>query len=272
MTEELYKRAHNALSYQIRKGGDSADQASETLRALREPGRRDAVLKSFAEHSAGTTLQWLHTFTQHTIFETSQSAEKRGQWFSRWQVAAAMGNPPDALVKKKLQVLRFRDAHDETLKAMGEPEYWWTMDSLVEAAAEKEAQSAVAHASHVVQPPSHQESMHTRTMKRLEGGIRRLNKLSASSLRLRARAPEDGALAKSLLDTETTISRLVFDHQKSLHRGEQDKDCTQWLAQQLADLSAAEKDIGDVLKHAEETLRPAPDAASEHEASSAGGP
>ncbi|CAJ1333338.1 unnamed protein product, partial [Effrenium voratum] len=266
VTEELYKRAHNALSYQIRKGGDSADQASETLRALREPGRRDAVLKSFAEHSAGTTLQWLHTFTQHTIFETSQSAEKRGQWFSRWQVAAAMGNPPDALVKKKLQVLRFRDAHDETLKAMGEPEYWWTMDSLVEAAAEKEAQSAVAHASHVVQPPSHQESMHTRTMKRLEGGIRRLNKLSASSLRLRARAPEDGALAKSLLDTETTISRLVFDHQKSLHRGEQDKDCTQWLAQQLADLSAAEKDIGDVLKHAEETLRPAPDAASEHEA------
>ena len=31
----------------------------------------------------------------------------------------------------------FRDAHDETLQAMGEPEYWWTMDSLVEAAAEK---------------------------------------------------------------------------------------------------------------------------------------
>ena len=29
----------------------------------------------------------------------------------------------------------FRDAHDETLKAMGEPEYWRTMDSLVEAAA-----------------------------------------------------------------------------------------------------------------------------------------
>ena len=75
-------------------------------------------------------------------------------------------------------------------------------------------------------------------MKRLAGGIRRLNKLSVSPLRLCARAPEDGALAKSLLDTETRISRLVFDHQKSLHRGEQDKDCTQWLAQQLADLSA----------------------------------
>ena len=122
------------------------------------------------------------------------------------------------------------------------------------------------HGSHVVQPPSHQESMQTRTMKRLEGSIRRLNKLSVSSLRLRARAPEDGALAKSLLDTETTISRLVFDRQKSLHRGEQDKDCTQWLAQQLADLSAAEKDIGDVLKHGEETLRPAPDAASRPQA------
>ena len=83
-----------------------------------------------------------------------------------------MGNPPAA-------------PHDETLKAMGEPEYWWTM--------EKEAQSAVAHASHVVQPPSHQESMQTRTMKRLAGGIRRLDKLSVSSLRLCARAPEDGA-------------------------------------------------------------------------------
>ncbi|CAJ1328252.1 unnamed protein product [Effrenium voratum] len=211
VTEELYKRAHNALSYQIRKGGDAAGTACQ--------GVATPSMKSFAEHSTGTALQWLHTFTQHTIFETSQSAEKRGQWFSRWQVAAAMGNPPDALVKKKLQVLRFRDARDETLKAMGEPEY------------------------------CHQESMHTRTMpmKRLEGGIRRLNKLSASSLRLRARAPEDGALAKSLLDTETTISRLVFDHQKSLRRGEQDKDCTQWLAQQLADPSAAEKDIGDVL-------------------------
>ena len=110
----------------------------------------------------------------------------------------------------------FRNTHDETLQAMGEPEYWWTMDSLVEAAAEKEAQSPVAHASHVVQPPSHQESMQTRTMKRLEGGTRRLNKLSASSLRLRARAPEDGALAKSLLDTETTISRLVFDLSHSI--------------------------------------------------------
>ena len=52
-------------------------QASETLRALREPGRRDAILKSFAEHSNGTTLQWLHTFTQHTIFETLQSAAKQ---------------------------------------------------------------------------------------------------------------------------------------------------------------------------------------------------
>ena len=38
------------------------------------------------------------------------------------------------------------------------------------------------------------------------------------------------------------------------------------LAQQLADLSAAEKDIGDVLKHGEETLRPAPDAASRPQA------
>ena len=53
-------------------------------------------------------------------------------------------------------------------------------------------------------------------MKRLEGGIRRLNKLSVSSLRLRARAPEDCALAKSLLDTETTISRLVFDLSHSI--------------------------------------------------------
>ena len=108
VTEELHKRAHNALSYQIRKGGDSADQASETLRALREPGRRDAVLKSFAEHSAGTAA--------HDLQHVAECGEERAVWFSRWQVAAAVGNPPDALVKKKLQVLRFRDAHDETLK------------------------------------------------------------------------------------------------------------------------------------------------------------
>ena len=139
---------------------------------------------------------------------------------------------------------------------MGEPEYWWTMDSLVEAAAEKEAQSAVAHASHVVQPPSHQESMQTRTMKRLAGGIRRLNKLSVSSLRLCARAPEDGALAKSLLDTETRISRLVFaaSRTKTARSGWP----SSWRIYQ--------RDIGDVLKHGEETLRPAPDAASRPQA------
>ena len=44
----------------------------------------------------------------------------------------------------------FRDAYDDTRKAMGARVL--TMDSLVEAAAGKEAQSAVAHASHVVHP------------------------------------------------------------------------------------------------------------------------
>ena len=158
----------------------------------------------------------------------------------------------------------FRDAHDETLKAMGEPEYWWTMDSLVEAAAEKEAQSAVAHASHVVQPPSHQESMQTRTMKRLAGGIRRLNKLSdrpCACVLVRRKTALSQRACLTLRPGSAAWCSTTRSHSIAASRTKTARSGwpSSWRIYQ--------RDIGDVLKHGEETLRPAPDAASRPQAS-----
>ena len=162
VSEELYKR-HNALSYQIWKGGDSSDRPRRRCgHSRRHP---EVLCGALKRHYAAMAA---HLHAAHDLRDVAKCGEERAVVQS---LASSRSNGEPACCA-------FRDAHDENLKAMGEPEYWWTMDSLVEAAAEKEAQSAVAHASHVVQPPSHQESMQTRTMKRLAGGIRRLNKLS----------------------------------------------------------------------------------------------
>ena len=198
------------------------------MEALRAPGRREAVLNAFAESRRASALEWLHTFVKQTSHEVVVAAERRGQWLSRWQVAAQLGSPPASMLQEHLDRLESRPARNEVLKRHKELEYWFRSDCLLEAHAEKEQQSASAHAGQIPLPAS-DATVH---MQRLERGVRRLNKMSALALRMRARLPEDHSLVERLSNIESKIRRLIVDQERCLSRGEQeshDSGLTQWL-------------------------------------------
>ena len=250
VSKDFYKRATDELSFQIQQGCFTGASASEAMEALRAPGRREAVLNAFAESRRPSALKWLHTFVKQTSHEVVVAAERRGQWLSRWQVAAQLGSPPASMLQEHLDRLESRPARNEVLKRHKELEYWFRSDCLLEAHAEKEQQSASAHAGQIPLPAS-DATVH---MQRLERGVRRLNKMSALALRMRARLPEDHSLVERLSNIESKIRRLIVDQESCLSRGEQeshDSGLTQWLLDKSIELHDQEKCLAVALKEAE---------------------
>ncbi|CAJ1352042.1 unnamed protein product, partial [Effrenium voratum] len=214
VSKDFYIRATDELSFQIQQGCFTGASASEAMEALRAPGRREAVLNAFAESRRPSALEWLHTFVKQTSHEVVVAAE------------------------------------NEVLKRHKELEHWVRSDCLLEAHAEKEQQSASAHAGQIPLPAS-DATVH---MQRLERGVRRLNKMSALALRMRARLPEDHSLVERLSNIESKIRRLIVDQERCLSRGEQeshDSGLTQWLLDKSIELHDQEKCLAVALKEAE---------------------
>ena len=90
VSKDFYKRATEELSFQIQQGCFTG--ASEATDARGAPGRREADLNAFAESRRPSALEWLHMFVKQTSHEVVVAAERCGQWLSRWQVAAQLGN------------------------------------------------------------------------------------------------------------------------------------------------------------------------------------
>ena len=210
------------------------------------PGRREADLNAFAESRRPSALEWLHMFVKQTSHKVVVAAERRGQWLSRWQVAAQLGSP------EHLDRLESRPAKNEVLKRHKELEYWFRADCLLEAHAEKEQQSASAHAGQIPLPAS-DATVH---MQRLGRGVRRPNKMTALALRTRAlaRRPLTLTLVERLSNIESKIWRLIVDQERCLSRGEQelhDSGRTQWLLDKAIELHDQEKCLAVAPKEAE---------------------
>ena len=111
----------------------------------------------------------------------------------------------------------------------------------LEARAEKEQQSASAHAGQI-------------PLQRLGRGVRRPNKMSALALRMRALARRSLTLVKRLSNIESKIWRLIVDQERCLSRGEQephDSGLTQWLLDKAIELHDQEKRLAVAPKEAE---------------------
>ena len=208
------------------------------------PGRREADLNAFAESRRPSALEWLHMFVKQTSHEVVVAAERRGPWLSCWQVAAQLGSP------EHLDRLESRPAKNEVLKRHKELEYWFRTDCLLEAHAEKEQQSASAHAGQIPLPAS-DATVH---MQRLGRGVRRPNNMSALALRMRALARRPLTLVERLSNIESKIWRLIVDQERCLSRGEQelhDSGLTQWLLDKAIELHDQKKCLAVALKEAE---------------------
>ena len=221
-----------------------ATGASEAMDARCAPGRREADLNAFAESRRPSALEWLHMFVKQTSHEVVVAAERRGPWLSCWQVAAQLGSP------EHLDRLESRPAKNEVLKRHKELEYWFRAGCLLEAHAEKEQQSASAHAGQIPLPAS-DATVH---MQRLGRGVRRPNNMSALALRMRALARRPLTLVERLSNIESKIWRLIVDQERCLGRGEQelhDSGLTQWLLDKAIELHDQKKCLAVALKEAE---------------------